>query len=98
MNVQSEFRPQSRTNRATNTCLLGGRKAVYRADTRMLCKGCVKQTALTLIDSPDPERPRGCTEGKCADTDLEKYGVEHAKHASKLVLGPTKHNHHILNL
>ena len=51
------------TGRQTNACLLGGRKAVYRADTRMLCKGCVKQTALTPIDSLDPERPRDCAEG-----------------------------------
>ena len=50
------------TRRQTNACLLGGRKAVYRADIRMLCKEYVKQTALTQIDSLDPDRQRGCAE------------------------------------
>ena len=38
------------TGRQANACPLGGRKAVYRADTRMLCKEYVKQTALTQVD------------------------------------------------
>ena len=61
-NVKSGYKAVQ-TGRQANACLLGGRKAVYLADSRMLCKGCVKQTALTQIDSPDPERPRGCAEG-----------------------------------
>ena len=52
------IRPQNRTNRATDkACPLGGRKAVYRADTRRLCKEYVKQTALAPIGSFDLDRP-----------------------------------------
>ena len=58
LDVQREFRPQNRTNRATDiACSLRGRKAVYRADTRSLCKENVKQTALAPIGSFDLDRP-----------------------------------------
>ena len=52
-----------RTNRATDrACPMGGRKAVYPADTRMLCKRYVKQTVLTSLGRIDLERPRSGAE------------------------------------
>ena len=45
------------TGRQTNACPLWGRKAVYRADSRRLCKENVKQTALAQIGSFDLDRP-----------------------------------------
>ena len=60
-----------RTNRATDkACPLGGRKAVYPADTRMLYKGYVKQTVLTSIGSFDLDRPWSGAE-RCAATVLK---------------------------
>ena len=58
LKVKHELRSQNRTNRTTDkACPLGGRKAVYRADTRWLYKGYVKQTALASIGSLDLDRP-----------------------------------------
>ena len=98
LKVQYELRSQNRTNRATDkACPLGGRKAIYRADSRRLFKGFVKQTALASIDSIDLDRPWSGAE-RCAATDLEKYGVEHTKTRFKSVFKIDKRNHRIIKL
>ena len=83
-----------RTNRATDrACPKGGRKAVYPADTRMLCKRYVKHTVLTSLGRIDLERTRSGAEKLRSDCP-KKYCAEHAKHASKVNLNTDKCNHH----
>ena len=71
----------------------GGRKAVYPADTRMLCKRYVKHTVLTSLGRIDLERTRSGAE-KPPSNCPKKYCAEHAKHASKVNLNTDKCNHH----
>ena len=83
-----------RTNRVTDrACPNGGRKAVYPADTRMLCKRYVKHTVLTSLGRIDLERSRSGAE-KLRSNCPKKYCAEHAKHASKVNLNTDKCNHH----